>query len=82
MLTTYGRSSSFCVDPLEKKVYVMDAADTAANRKSIIRFVQNADVLFIEAVFAEADVPLATERANLTTATAGRIARGAGGAPG
>jgi ribonuclease Z len=35
-------------------------------------------LLFIEAAFAEADVALAVDRAHLTTAAAGRIAREAG----
>jgi ribonuclease Z len=64
--------------PGQKIAYVTDAADTAANRKAITRLIQNADLLFIEAAFAEADVALAAERAHLTTAAAGRIAQEAG----
>ena len=63
------------VAPGQKIAYVTDAADTAANRDAIIKLVQNADLLFIEAAFAEADAALAIERAHLTTAAAGRIAR-------
>ena len=59
----------------QKIAYVTDVADTAANRKAIIALVQNADILFIEAPFAKADAMLAAERAHLTTAAAGRIAR-------
>jgi ribonuclease Z len=70
--------SVLTVTPGQKLAYVTDAADTAANRKSIIALVVHADVLFIEAAFAEADVGLATERAHLTTAAAGRIAHEAG----
>ena len=66
------------VTPGQKIAYVTDAADTAANRKAIIRLIHNADLLFIEAAFAEADVELARERAHLTTAAAGQIAREAG----
>jgi len=66
------------VTPGQKLAYVTDAADTAANRKSIIALVADADLLFIEAAFAETDVGLATERAHLTTAAAGRIAYEAG----
>ena len=66
------------VTPGQKIAYVTDAADTAANRKAIIGLIHNADLLFIEAAFAEADVALAAERAHLTTAAAGRIAREAG----
>ena len=36
---------------------------------------KNADALFIEAPFAKADATLAAERAHLTTAAAGQIAR-------
>jgi ribonuclease Z len=57
---------------------VTDAADTADNRQAIVGLVENADVLFVEAAFAEADAALAAERAHLTTVAAGSIARAAG----
>jgi ribonuclease Z len=66
------------VTPGQKIAYVTDAADTPTNRKAIIALVQDADLLFIEAAFAEADAAIAAERAHLTTAAAGRIAREAG----
>ena len=66
------------VTPGQKIAYVTDAADTPANRKAIIALIQDADLLFIEAAFAEADAAIAAERAHLTTAAAGRIAREAG----
>ncbi len=66
------------VTPGQKIAYVTDAADTAANRAAIIGLVQDADLLFIEAAFAEADTALAAERAHLTTVAAGQIARKAG----
>jgi ribonuclease Z len=66
------------VTPGQKIGYVTDAADTPANRKAIVALVQNADLLFIEAAFAKADAGLAAERAHLTTAAAGAIARQAG----
>jgi ribonuclease Z len=66
------------VTPGQKIGYVTDVADTAGNRAAIVELVRNADLLFIEAVFAEADVALAAERAHLTTAAAGAIARMAG----
>ena len=62
----------------QKIAYVTDAADTAANRTAIIKLARNADLLFIEAAFAQADAALAAERAHLTTAAAGGIAREAG----
>jgi len=63
------------ITPGQKIGYVTDVADTASNRKAIVELVKKADVLFIEAAFAGADVALATERAHLTTAAAGQIAR-------
>lgn len=70
--------SVLTVTPGQKIAYVTDAADTAANRQAIIKLAQSADLLFIEAAFAEADAALAAERAHLTTAAAGQIAREAG----
>jgi ribonuclease Z len=66
------------VTPGQKIGYVTDAADTPANREAIIDLVHNADLLFIESAFAEADTALARERAHLTTRAAGEIARDAG----
>jgi len=62
----------------QKIGYVTDAADTTANRQAIVDLVRGADLLFIEAAFAEADASLARERAHLTTRAAGEIARAAG----
>jgi ribonuclease Z len=62
----------------QKIAYVTDAADTEGNRAAIIKLVREADLLFIEAAFAQADTALATERAHLTTTAAGSIAREAG----
>ncbi len=62
----------------QKIGYVTDVADTPANRAAILRLVKDADILFIEAVFAAADAALAAVRAHLTTAAAGEIARQAG----
>src|SRR4029453_12228774 len=59
----------------QKIAYITDAADTAANRDSIIDLARNADLLFIEAAFAGEDAALAAERAHLTTLAAGQIAR-------
>ena len=67
--------SVLTVTPGQKVAYVTDAADTLANREAIIRLAQNADLLFIEAAFAQADTALAAERAHLTTAAAGHLAR-------
>ena len=70
--------SVLTVTPGQKVAYVTDAADTPENRSAIIKLAQNADLLFIEAAFAQADTALAVERAHLTTAAAGQIAREAG----
>ena len=67
--------SAVTVRPGQKIGYVTDVADTPANRQAIVRLVRDADLLFIEAAFAEADAALAAERAHLTTAAAGSIAR-------
>lgn len=67
----------FTVTPGQKIAYVTDVADTPANRKAIIELAKGADVLFIEAAFAAADASLAAERAHLTTAACGQIARAA-----
>ncbi|WP_407175852.1 MBL fold metallo-hydrolase [Bradyrhizobium sp. STM 3562] len=63
------------VTPGQKIGYVTDVADTPANRAAIIALVENADILFIEAAFAQGDVALARQRAHLTTTAAGEIAR-------
>ena len=66
------------ITPGQRIAYVTDAADTAANRRAIVRLAAGADLLFIEAPFAAADQALAADRAHLTTAAAGEIAREAG----
>jgi ribonuclease Z len=67
--------SAVTITPGQKIGYVTDVADTLANRQAIIQLTRNADLLFIEAAFAQADAALAAERAHLTTAAAGSIAR-------
>jgi ribonuclease Z len=68
-------SGILTVTPGQKIAYVTDIADTAANRAATVRLAQNADMLFIEAPFVQADAALAAERSHLTTAAAGAIAR-------
>ena len=70
-------SPAVTVTPGQKICYVTDVADTPANRQAIVRLARNADLLFIEAPFAQADAALAAERAHLTTGAAGSIARAA-----
>jgi ribonuclease Z len=69
--------SVLTVTPGQKIGYVTDAADTPANRQVIRALVHGADLLFIEAAFAQADAGLAAERGHLTTKAAGEIARAA-----
>ena len=61
----------------QRVAYVTDAADTAANRDRIVALSREADQLFIEATFLEADRDLATATAHLTARGAGEIARAA-----
>ncbi len=72
------RESVVSVTPGQKIGYVTDAAPSQANAEAIVELVRGADILFIEAVFAEADAGLAAERAHLTAGQAGRLAREAG----
>ena len=63
------------LSPGQKIAYVTDVADTQANRAAIAELAQGADLLFIESRFAAADSEQARQRAHLTTAAAGEIAR-------
>jgi len=62
----------------QKIAYVTDAADTEFNRQALAKLISRADLLFIEAAFAEEDRELARERGHLTTRAAGEIARAGG----
>ncbi len=64
--------------PGQRLCYITDVSGDEANRNSIREFVRSADILFIEAVFTEADRELAERKSHLTTVAAGRIAREAG----
>ena len=66
------------ITPGQRVAYVTDAAPSPANRAAIVDLARGADILFIEAVFPEADTALAADRAHLTAAQAGEIARLAG----
>lgn len=68
------------ITPGQKVAYVTDAAHSPANRAAILELARDADILFIEAVFAAADGALAADRAHLTTGQAGELARLAGAA--
>jgi ribonuclease Z len=61
-----------------KIAYVVDCSFTDANIEKIVRLAKDADILFIEATFLEADAALAKARHHLTARQAGMIARLAG----
>lgn len=61
--------------PGQKIAYVVDAVGSDANVKAIINLVKGADVLFIEAAFADADRDRARDRYHLTAQKAGELAR-------
>lgn len=61
--------------PGQKVCYITDVGWTDANRQRLIEFAADADVLFIEAVFLEADQALAAGKSHLTTTQAGTVAR-------
>jgi ribonuclease Z len=62
----------------QKIGYVVDAVHHAENARRIVELVEEADVLFIEAAFLEADAERAARTYHLTAAQAGRLARRAG----
>jgi ribonuclease Z len=61
-----------------KIAYVVDCSFTDPNIEKIVRLSSNADILFIEATFLQADAALAIARHHLTARQAGTIARLAG----
>ena len=72
------RERVFKVGPGQRVAYVADAADTRANREKIATLARDADDLFIEAAFLDADRDIAIATAHLTARAAGEIARAAG----
>lgn len=72
------REAVVSITPGQKIAYVTDAAPTAANAAAITALAQGAHTLFIEAMFAEADAAVATDRAHLTAVDAGTLGRRAG----
>ncbi len=60
--------------PGRKLVYATDLADTADNRRRLIRLARDGHALFCEAAFAEADAEQALRTGHLTTRACGEIA--------
>jgi ribonuclease Z len=63
--------------PGQRVCYVTDVAGHEANRKELVRFLKDADIAFMEAVFLEQDAEHAARKAHLTAAQSGAIARAA-----
>ena len=61
-----------------KIVYVVDCGFSDANQRKVIELAKNADILFIEATFLDADRTVAEARSHLTAHQAGALARMAG----
>jgi len=57
--------------------YVVDVRDHAVNRARIVRLARNADLLFVECAFLDADAAQAARKNHLTAAQAGGLARAA-----
>lgn len=63
--------------PGERLAYVTDVAGHEANTAQLVEFLQDADLLFVEAVFLREDREHAIRKAHLTAHQAGAIARSA-----
>jgi ribonuclease BN (tRNA processing enzyme) len=66
--------------PGSKLVYATDLGDTPQNRDTLIRLAHGAEILFLEATFAEADKFRANATCHLTARACGEIAQAAGAA--
>ena len=66
------------IAPGQKLAYVVDAAYHPENARRVIELSRGADVLYVEATFLEAEAQLAFDKAHLTAAQAGLLAREAG----
>lgn len=66
------------ITPGQKIVYIVDAGAGVSNIEKIVDFARDADQLFIEAAFLDADRRLAEEKCHLTARQAGHLAGRAG----
>ncbi|MDI9849152.1 MBL fold metallo-hydrolase [Rhodoblastus sp. 17X3] len=64
--------------PGRKIAYVVDCAFTPENEGKIVALARDADILFIEAAFLDADCAVAADRRHLTARQAGWLGRKAG----
>jgi ribonuclease Z len=64
--------------PGQRVCYVTDVAGHEDNTRELIEFLRDADLVFIEAVFLEADAQHAANKAHLMAKQSGAIARSAG----
>ena len=66
------------ISPGQKICYVTDVAGSPENRRKIVKLIDGADQLFIEAAFLHCDREMAREKSHLTAREAGELAREAG----
>jgi ribonuclease Z len=66
------------ISPGQKITYIVDVVFSPENAEKIIGFARNADHLFIEAAFLDAELEIAHNKYHLTAKQAGTLAREAG----
>jgi ribonuclease Z len=66
------------ISPGQKITYIVDVLFSPENAEKIIEFARNADHLFIEAAFLDAELEVARDKYHLTAKQAGILARKAG----
>ena len=66
------------ISPGQKITYIVDVIFSPENAKKIIEFARDADQLFIETAFLDAEIDVAREKYHLTAKQAGILAKKAG----